>query len=275
MKNVFTIFAIIVLFISGCKSRNKSNDDTILAKSKPFIIENVIVDSSLLNCNTKDENCTYILLEYPNIKQASNDALRDSLNSTIMNQILQPIFEVNFTNTKDLVNSFFTERKKMEGINGLPWFLTRNILYKNLGNGIHTIVLNDGSFFGGAHEYFYSTFENLDSLGRKITLNSLFTKDWEKNLIGIAERNFRIEQKIHPETPLYESNYFAVGIDGNKAEFVFPQNFLITNDGIYFYYNTYEIASFAVGDSHFTLKWSEIMPFINTDGVLGYLKIGA
>ena len=276
MRYYIVVSLFIMVIFHACKNKPDSNQDqTEITLKKPLIVENIQVDTCYLGCNKKDKNCTYISISYPKIKQAPFQTLMDSLNLSVQNFILAPFLEVKSNSITDLSSSFFKQFDKMnDKSDPMPWYLERNVLFKDLGNGIYTIVCNENSFVGGAHPDFFSLFVNFDSLGNALQIDDLLIANWAHDLSPIAERNFRIQQNIHPETPLDEATYFVFPDEkrGEKmGQFKFPTNFLIKNEGIYFMYNRYEIAPSSNGISEFLLKWTEISKYIKPSGPLGYL----
>ena len=272
MKKILSVSLLVVGLFFACKNKGENSKKLdVETKPKLLIIENITIDSSYLGCNTKNENCTYISLKYPRIKQAPIQAFMDSVNLAIDNFVMAPIFETKQKTPADLINYFFDNYKKMEvGEFKLPWYLNRNIIFNNLGNGIFTLNCNENAFYGGAHDSWNTEFYNFDSLGKKILLNDLFNENWENRLLEVGEREFKIQQKIHPETPLYETPYFDFPFTENR-QFKFANNFLIKNEGLYFFYNNYEIASFAAGQSEFTIKWKDLKALINPNGPLAFM----
>lgn len=276
MRYYIVVSLLVMTILHACKNKPNSNlEQTEIELKKPLIVENIQVDTGYLGCNKKDKNCTYLSFSYPNIKQAPFPSLMDSLNLSIQNFVLAPFMELKSNSISNLSSSFFMSFAKMtDKSDPIPWYLERNVLFKDLGNGIYTIVCNENSFVGGAHPDFFSLFVNFDSLGNTLQIDDLLVENWADDLSPIAERNFRIQQGIHPETPLDEATYFVFP-DEKKGEkmgqFKFPSNFLIKNEGIYFMYNRYEIAPSSNGISEFLLKWTEIIKYIKPNGPLGYL----
>lgn len=126
-------------------------------------------------------------------------------------------------------------------------FLSK-IIYKS--KNYLTLQIDEDSFAGGAHGNYFSIYSTFDSnTGKVLTL-----KDLDKNLskiTRIGESKFRELKKIPYNKKLNDFDFFF-----NKDKFYLPENFGITDKSVIFYYNSYEIASYAAGPTELVMDKS-------------------
>lgn len=106
-------------------------------------------------------------------------------------------------------------------------------------------------YTGGAHPNSYVYFSVISKEdGSRLFLEDLVT-DVEK-FNRIAEKYFRKSREIGPDESLETDYWFENGIYASN------NNFLITDQGIEFYFNPYEIAAYVYGPTEFTVPMKEI-----------------
>jgi hypothetical protein len=67
-----------------------------------------------------------------------------------------------------------------------------------------------------------------------------------------VEQKFREINEIGPHDNLNEKGFFWDG------KFQLPANIGLVPEGVQFFYNSYEIAAYAVGPTEFVLTWEEL-----------------
>lgn len=97
---------------------------------------------------------------------------------------------------------------------------------------------------GGAHGNSNVTFFNFNSAGDLLGFDDLFQN--KKDLTALVKTHF--EKEIDGS----EINYFS------DEEFHLPANIGFNDEGVIFFYNVYEIASYADGITEFTVPFLEI-----------------
>lgn len=126
-----------------------------------------------------------------------------------------------------------------------------------------TILLNDGKhltlrltatmFTGGAHPSSVANTATFDvASGKQLTWNDLVT-DIEA-LKKLAEKAFRATRsEIFDPTDGSEAFNFD-----DVFRFALPANFGLTDKGIYFYYDPYEVTPYAFGTTDFVIPFEEL-----------------
>ena len=120
------------------------------------------------------------------------------------------------------------------------------------------------SYLGGAHPNSYLNFYNFNlQTGELIKLSDLFIEGFEDELNKIAEQIFRDENGISKDEDLNKAGY---RFEENK--FKVNNNFSLNDEGIAFFYNSYEIAPYVMGPTKLFISYSAIKNLICRDGIL-------
>ena len=111
---------------------------------------------------------------------------------------------------------------------------------------------------GGAHPNSYLEYYNISKeTGDTLSLGNLFVQGFEKKLNELVDAAFRKANNLKPGDNLADKG----GLFENKITFNY--NWLVNKDGsLTFYYNQYEIASYAQGPIEVTLSKEDITPML-------------
>ena len=88
------------------------------------------------------------------------------------------------------------------------------------------------------------------STGRQLTLAEIVPDTNQVKLI--AEEAFRQARELTPGESLSEAGFFW------GEPFQLPENWALTADGLYFFYNPYEVAAYAMGITEFTIPRAKL-----------------
>ena len=130
-----------------------------------------------------------------------------------------------------------------------------------------TMVTDGSGYTGGAHGYFSTHYDNYSHEGTHLKLDTLLKEDYNATLYKVAERVYKKQVGLASDESLEKDGWFI-----NK--FVLTPNFAITDSGLLFHYNSYEIKSYAAGHTDFMLPYNDIRSLIDPSGPLSlYLKV--
>lgn len=115
------------------------------------------------------------------------------------------------------------------------------------------------AFTGGAHPNSFRTYYVFDVQTGKELESSSFLAD-SVALLKKVEKSFRKLENLADTSNLENAGYF---LDNHK--FFLPANYAFTREGIYFYYNPYEIAAYARGAITFTIPYKELEGIVKMD----------
>lgn len=124
------------------------------------------------------------------------------------------------------------------------------------------IVCKKDYFTGGMHDLYGHIFLNYDHRNHQlITLNSQLKPNQQKQLKLIAERIFRKNEGLTANGKL--DGYFF-----KDDKFDLPANFTITDKGLLFFYDYYEIKPFAAGITKLIIPFADLKDLVLTNSIL-------
>jgi hypothetical protein len=217
------------------------------------------------DCDQGGSNCAKVRIRYPDIVETPIVDGEHALNAFILQALLKPRSgEEQMGEPGDLAESFLAEYRKIRQDMpdyGTGWSLERNIGVMHNTPRILSLDLHEAVYTGGAHPNSSRVYVSLDvSTGMTITLSDILMDGQIKVLNGIAEREFRKLKQVAPDKGLDDAGYWF-----EDGKFELNDNFAITAEGLVFYFNSYEIASYADGPTRLVIPAEDLRPLIRKD----------
>lgn len=226
----------------------------------------------------RDPRCThglsdcpaYIRFSYPVIVRAPNPETAQAVTRAIDDFLLTGVggprkFSSIAAEMDEFMRGYAEFRKLSPGI-GYSEDRIVSVLYQ--ANGIVSLNFDLAWFFGTAHPNYARTFANFDvRTGRKIRLADVLVAGYQPRLTQIADKQFREAKGLKPTDSLREAGY-----EFPNDAFALNDNFSIGAKGITFFYNIYEIASYADGPTELLLTYQEIKGLLKPNGLLGPVR---
>ncbi len=262
MKNLFLgYFFCVMLLFAACDQNPKAESNADNSDSVSFKMISFYKSST----ECKEDTCgAYVKASYP---EFNSPQVQKFVNKIITNDIS------NKGNLKleILADSFITEfvkfRKEFpEAVGGYQWIQTLKV-NDNKPNLI-TFTHNNYSYTGGAHGLETTSYFNyLTNENKALKLEDLLLPNQYQKLVTVGEEIFREDEKLSPDQSLEENYFFENG------KFVLNNNFLITDKGLLFTYNPYEIKAYAFGTTDLLIPYAKIKDIINPRSILAtYVK---
>lgn len=211
------------------------------------------------HCEKDTSFCANVRASYP-LVSGTPDGIGKNINDSILKFVKQSIatFHPDADNPEitvsNLVDDFFEEYKTfLDDFPDfeMPWNIEIHGKLLFQSNQIISIELEEYSYTGGAHPNYNITLLNFDLIsGETIQLDDVI-KDREK-LKMIASEKFRKARNIK-KGHSFESAGFLFG-----DSFTLPANFALTEEGLYLFYNPYEVGAYVLGPTAFTIPYQEI-----------------
>lgn len=258
----------LILSFIGCT--NKSDDQILGDDSVRF--ETVILKQRSSGCETKDSgNCAIIKIEYIELKNLRDRSVMEKINSKIQNELLKPIGrEKGNNNFDELMQNFIDEYKNFKiefPESDQEWEIERKAENNFNDENILSCTFSEYSYLGGAHPNSFSRFKNFNlNTGEELKLSDILVAGYLDELNNIAEVIFRKERELEENINLTEDGFW---FDNDK--FSVNKNFRIAKDGLYFFYNNYEISAYAYGPTELFIPYTSITKLIKPDGLLSGL----
>jgi len=164
----------------------------------------------------------------------------------------------------DLKSTTLSDIKEFNGGVSGNWYYESNIDLFSKTPKTYTLSTTSEGYTGGAHGYHTLRLDNYDSqTHKKLALSDLFLSDSNKTLHRIALAQYKRVRGLGKNQGLTKDGWF-------ENRFVLAENFAITSNGLYFFYNSYEIKPYAAGNTDFMLPYSEIKRIIDPKGALRF-----
>lgn len=217
------------------------------------------------NCKPKADSCTYIQITFQLLNQGAQST---KINKSITDTIIKYSFSFDEKPKKTIEESMDSFIKEYDGYkkdmqttgNGeyiMNWYdeETGKVVYDN--SSVLSYEMHSEAFTGGAHGSYYTNYYNFDqTTGQTLTYNDIFEKGSGKALDKLIEKKYRQSKELRSNDKLTDGGLFENHIEHND-------NIMIFKDGIKFYYNVYEISSYAAGPTELIFSWGELGDLIS------------
>lgn len=236
-------------FHSSCQKTSTQYTDTLVYDMQSL-------QRVYQNCNIDSPDCAHISYTYPLF--TSPQPLADSLNALVLT-----IFGVNKnTNLEQSQHTFMAEYEKFKKEfkdSEQSWYSQTNVSVPFQTNNVVCLSVEMDDYTGGAHGMYSTIYSNYYKPKNEIlTLQKLFTDSNLTKLLSLAETDFRTASELPMNMDLDEAGYW---FKDNK--FHLNDNLMITNDGVTWLFNPYEVASYAQGTIELSVSKDELLPLLN------------
>lgn len=277
MKKRTTIL-LIALLIAGCwlascsntgqPSRNLQFEEITLTKS-----EHLFADESKPACN--------LSIDFAFVNNANTIGAKDSINAYLLSALfgkkyqqlspqeamegyakeyvtnyradLEPMIQKDIDNhiDKDQLTAWYSYEQELKG--SVETYMGMLLTYRTYKN----------EYSGGPHGMYTTEFTNLNlNTIQPILLDELFVEDYQETLTELLWYQLALDNGVETRDELEEMGYATTG------ELAPTENFYISEDGITFYYNVYEIAPYSMGPTQITLSYDMLEYILNYNNKL-------
>ena len=213
----------------------------------------------------ENEHCAHVEIRYPDIASTPVADMRKQLNEKLETILLSNSdAETNPDNIEELAYLFIQEYKKDINANEANWNLKKSVKVLLNTPQLISFQIDESGYTGGAHGYSTTKFLNVDTeIMQDIKLADLLLSGYEAELNISGEKVFRQVHNLPSDANLTQAGFWF-----DQGVFVLNDNFAITEKGLLFYFNNYDIASYADGPTEVLIPYSEIQNLIDPDGAL-------
>lgn len=261
-KLCFAVLILLFLPAVGCK---RAPDPTA---PSPLVFVQKKFDKSVPGCGDKqkrEEACVTFRVSWVEASSAASDEIKTKINAAIL-AALQPKeaprgFEAE---AAEVAEDYARFHKEFDD-SAITYFIRRtaDILMSNAT--MLSLEITEEEFRGGAHPESRRTYLNLNPAnGQDFFLKDLVRDGSMQKLTELAEKRFRMEREVPEGKKLSES-----GFTFPDDKFALSKTWGVSQHGLVFHYNAYEIAPYAVGPTTIMLPWKEIHDLIRKEaGIL-------
>lgn len=243
---VLILFLVCMIFVtSGCKIEGDKPDSEFLVEIEYSTLEKVVK-------NDMNKDIINISINYPVIKNEKNIETLEKINNYYAEFAKNYISKIE-SEEKDFAQDDF-ESAKEDNRNFMPHEYARDVELKYNGkllSFLNTQYMNTG----GAHPNSVQEGDTFDlATGEKLTLENVIgkNKDEVKNIV--LEKVITEIKKVEGTDEFY---YYESYKDDVVSTFN-SEDYFITDDGVYIFYQQYSIAPYVAGFPTFMLSNEEL-----------------
>lgn len=267
MNKAAAFIVLILSFLCACRN-NKTSGSISGSATDSLSYKYISLKKRAPDCGSKaDTDCTVAKFRYPVFEG------HKALNDTIISR-LATMFQLNEkldTNLDSLISRFFNNYladKKDRGTEGIFYSLDCDSKVLMLDSSLAVIKTKGYIFAGGAHPSEYTGYINWNTHSDKlIAIADLIAPANLEKFTKVAESIFRKNEELSDTTSL-ERNYFF-----KDGKFALANTFSLSRKGIIFFYNQYEIKSYAEGTTELFVPYNKINLLLRPNTVAAqYIK---
>lgn len=167
---------------------------------------------------------------------------------------------------KSLSNDYYDEKSKLPKGETPMWYWyymynTNKIMFQN--DSLLSYAVEYSDYTGGAHGSHRITYTNVD-LGELVTVSEedIFLPNYKKQLTEIIINRLMAQHNVTAPDSLINIGFF-------NLEEVFPNNnFWLSDKGIHYSYNQYEIAPYSMGVIDVDIPYEDLSAILKPDNVI-------
>ncbi|NEN24984.1 DUF3298 domain-containing protein [Cryomorpha ignava] len=267
MRTAIAQSFIAILFIAtlaSCDSNSatqegnsdNSTDTSSTAAMSPIKMEVKKYSDREEGCKTDD--CTYIELQIPAIDGGDAAAMKNIntyIDGVYREAVKARLAEPMGNTTIAAMCAAFIEGYKLFLMefpdSEQKWYLEIDGSKSIVGADYFTVVVNHEEYLGGAHSAAFTQLNSFDlSNGNMIDITEKYGAG---KLLTLAEAKFREMNKLDSKADLNDAGFMF-----KEGKFALPENMGLTKEGVLMVYNSYEVASYAQGETRFTIPYSAL-----------------
>jgi hypothetical protein len=264
----YIIYILILATLSACDSRlnffNSSTTDSISYDMMAFSRQ----DGKCLGdpaVTAENEQCVRLDIQYPEIANTPVADMREQLNSKIKATILASSTDETKPESIEQMAYLFIQNYKKETVdNPTNWYLKKVINVLIDTPQIISFKVEESGYMGGAHGFYKQNFINIDlDIMQDIKLSDVLLPSYEAELNVTGEKIFRKVRDLTTNANLDQAGYW---FEDNM--FALNENFAVTEKGLLFYFNAYDIAPYALGPTEILIPYHDIQNLIDPNSTL-------
>lgn len=271
------IFILLVLLV-GCQNSSSGEKDkpekenkeiTQQTSIRPEEIDTLIKGSDSILISKKkvvekwDQEWSVINYEFYN-ESLNLASYQLAINKYILKSLYHPFEAKTYHEPlskkliRKVLKTFLIEARRYEDDLSMTWYLGETYQILDTYKEFATLKRESSLYTGGAHGMFGISLQHFNkSDGAKLDIADFLRID--KKLLVQAEQVFRKTVGIAASIPFEDAGYWF------NEGFYLSENFEPTNKGITFYYNPYEVSSWATGMVEFKLSKTQLSPYLKRE----------
>lgn len=251
----------LMMLAAGCRKAPEA------ARPSPLRLEAKSFERLVPGCGDlakREQPCVTYRVRWVEVAGAPDPVVRTKLNTAIRSRLQPADAPAGFeAEAAELAEEFRRFHDEFPG-SGITYFVRRTAEVSYSNAALLSIEFNEDDFRGGAHPNARREYLNLSpATGSAVPLRELLVPGGEAKLTALAEAQFRAAHQIAPGGKLSEAGFtFA------RDQFTLSRTWGVTDGGLAFHYNEYEVAPHAIGATTLRLPWSEIRDLVRKEAGL-------
>lgn len=267
---LFTLFLIPACTFDSKKEAQKEEEGPAPSQFVEYRLEQIQKTTAKTEGDTSSQSGVNFRIDYPVITNGPVDSVINRINDNIKSAIFQYAFvEERPESFETLMDEITAEYKEI--VVDFPdynqsWSLeiSSDILHQS--ERYVSIASTIFSYTGGAHPNSSLVYRSYDlNTGKPVLLEDILVEKGGEQLNEAAEIEFRMDHEIPPAEKLSEAGYFFA-----EDKFQLNNNFVIIDNSLIFYFNSYEISSYAQGPTELELKLTDYKNLIKPGSVIDH-----
>ena len=124
-------------------------------------------------------------------------------------------------------------------------------------NGVINYTFHEDYYGGGAHPTQLVTIQRFDmQTGRTLGLWDVFSDSCSNTLKGLLTKKLMDREEVKTLDELHEKGFLEM------VDMFLPQNFWMDKDSLSFFFNQYDIAPYALGQTSLSFSYEELKPYL-------------
>lgn len=247
-------FVLVAFLLISCSQKEEEK------KPEPLTPTYRTVERLHPNCKdqNQDNGCLELSYTYPSFSGGDDIPVKDTLEKAIATFIFDsaghPLSEASFDELARNWFSFYDSTLTAIPDYKLPWEQRMNVRLIHQTPEYLSVEFAEWEFTGGAHgteTKVYRMYSIPD--GKRLTLADILKEDKRNQLAAVAEPVFRDQKKFPDDVKYDERNYFF-----RDGQFSLNKNYALTEKGLLFHFNPYEIAPYSEGFTRLLLTYGQI-----------------
>ncbi|MCB0640482.1 MAG: DUF3298 and DUF4163 domain-containing protein, partial [Phaeodactylibacter sp.] len=253
MRQLTLLLGSCCLLFTACESADSPANKT--PKPSNLEISLQTLEKSVGDCETEETACAAVALEYPVVHSSDHPELAQQINEAIRENILRIIAAVNPMDSVPVsleagTELFLADYQRFVSdvpTYKIPWTIETESQVLLNAEQLLSLDVSSFSYTGGAHPNSFTWLYNVQLPGGEPFLLESIILD-ETAFLNKVENQFKQSRGLEGDADLGE-----MGFSFGDAPFALPENYGFTPEGIYFYYNAYEVGPYVVGPTEFTV----------------------
>lgn len=262
---------LICLGMLACQSENKDKrnldsaanaNSASAADSLKYSYDSVkVVSKHVVSGEERFSDTTKAVITFPKFQEADLNKL---VEDRVCRNASTP--DRTFKTYQELANNFvrgFDDYLSYNEDNIQTWFLDVNVDVILQNQALLALKFTQADYMGGAHPNSSFNYLNYDLQAKAVlTLDSILKPNTFSKLEAVAEQIFRKNEGLTPTQSLADAYFF------DKDVFHLNANFTLTNSGIEFLYNPYEIKPYVAGTTKLVIPYTAIKDLIKPNSII-------